>query len=385
MAKKKKVVKKGWRKLPKAKAEKLAHAAETAIKKVMRVRKEERVLIITNPEEDVLTISGALYEAAEKCGADPNVIVQPTRAPLDLASEAVIHALRSEPEVIISISANKLGKDPFGLVKPYRFKGYKETWSHIFNALLGACRSRAFWSPSVTLDAFIRTVPIDYTLLRRNAAKVKKALDKADRVRITAPGGTDLEIGVKNRVATSDDGAFWQFGTGGNLPAGETYISPANYDGEGVIVFDGSMSLADGSGAFVPDKPVKAVIEKGCIVKLSGGAGARRFEKSLALGEMFAEDMKGQGGWPLKKVKSYIKNARHMGELGIGLNPAARITGRMLEDEKIMGTCHIAIGSNYDNDAEAFIHLDCLVKRPTITAIMPNGREKPIMKQGKIQ
>ena len=53
--------------------------------------------------------------------------------------------------------------------------------------------------------------------------------------------------------------------------------------------------------------------------------------------------------------------------LGIGLNPRARVTGNMLEDEKILGTCHFAIGSNYDDDAEAFIHLDCLVNKPTIT------------------
>ena len=56
----------------------------------------------------------------------------------------------------------------------------------------------------------------------------------------------------------------------------------------------------------------------------------------------------------------------------------------MLEDEKILGTCHIAIGANYDEDAEAFIHLDCLVKHPTIQAVMKDGRRRKLMREGEL-
>jgi len=56
----------------------------------------------------------------------------------------------------------------------------------------------------------------------------------------------------------------------------------------------------------------------------------------------------------------------------------------MLEDEKILGTCHFAIGSNYDNDAEAFIHLDCIVRKPTMLAIGTAGRSRAIMRDGEI-
>ncbi|MFA6366017.1 MAG: hypothetical protein WCX13_02370, partial [Candidatus Hydrogenedentales bacterium] len=80
----------------------------------------------------------------------------------------------------------------------------------------------------------------------------------------------------------------------------------------------------------------------------------------------------------------YATNARHIGELGIGLNVEASITGNMLEDEKVYGTCHFAIGSNYDEDAPAMIHLDGLVKRPTITALMPGGREIIVMRNGDL-
>lgn len=362
----------------------LARAARVAVEEVLRVKKKERVVVVTNPEDEVLTLSAALADAAGARGADACVVVQPKRSPLDMASDAVIHALRSEPQVILSISAGKLGKDRFGLEKAYRYKGVKGSWPHIFNALLGAGKARSFWSPSITLDAFIRTVPVDYTRMRHDARRLGRTLTAAAGVRITAPGGTDAEIGLKGRSAKLDDGAFWKPGSGGNLPAGEVFISPAIRSGSGRLVFDGSLSVADGGGAFVPSKPVTAQVEGGLVTRLSGGAGARRFEKSLRLGEEAARKMKGRKGWTASRVASYARNARHLGELGIGLNPAARVTGNMLEDEKILGTCHIAIGANYDDDAEAFIHLDCLIRKPTITALYPSGRSRVIMENGKV-
>lgn len=362
----------------------LKRAAEVAMGDVLRVKKNERVVIVTNPVADVLSISGALADAAGARGADASVLVQPHRTSLDLASDSVIHALRAEPEVVISISNGKLGKDRFGLEKPYRFPGHKGRWTHIFNALMETGKSRSFWSPSVTLDSFIRTVPVDYARMRREAGKLKRALDAAERVRVTSPAGTDIELGVSGRHALPDDGSFWKPGSGGNLPAGETYISPALYDALGRIVFDGSVSVADGGDAFVPRKPVTVEVERGLVVGVRGGAGGERLEHSLRLGEAAAEEMAGRPGWSARRVAGYKKNARHLGELGIGLNPKARVTGKMLEDEKIAGTCHFAIGANYDRDAEAFIHLDCIVRKPTIAVQGRSGRWREIMRRGRL-
>ena len=80
----------------------------------------------------------------------------------------------------------------------------------------------------------------------------------------------------------------------------------------------------------------------------------------------------------------YKKNARNIGELGIGLNPSARITGNMLEDEKAFHTCHFAVGENYDNDAPSLIHLDGVVREPTITLIDADGKEVKILDNGAL-
>ena len=58
------------------------------------------------------------------------------------------------------------------------------------------------------------------------------------------------------------------------------------------------------------------------------------------------------------------------------------ITGNMLGDEKVYKTCHFAIGSNYDDDAEALIHLDGLVSDPTVVAVMEDGSEEFITRDG---
>ena len=50
---------------------KLKTAAKVAIKDVLNVKKDERVLIITNPNNDVQKVSMALYDASLAVGAKP--------------------------------------------------------------------------------------------------------------------------------------------------------------------------------------------------------------------------------------------------------------------------------------------------------------------------
>jgi leucyl aminopeptidase (aminopeptidase T) len=94
--------------------------------------------------------------------------------------------------------------------------------------------------------------------------------------------------------------------------------------------------------------------------------------------------MGSEGKLKASAVEGYVRNARSIGELGVGLNRKAKIVANMLEDEKVYGTCHFAVGSNYDGDADALIHLDGLVKRPTITTINKGGREDDIMVDGRL-
>jgi aminopeptidase len=343
----------------------------------MKIKKEEHVLIVTNPINDVYKISQALYEACVRASATPTLIVQPKKASFDYAEPSVINAIKTEPEAIISISAERLGKDKEALAKPYIGLDGKP-YTHIFDHLLhGLKKTRAFWSPSVTVNMFIRTVPINYAALKTACSEIDTSLRNTKTIHVQTELGTDIQVGVENRQPKSDDGDFGTAGKGGNLPAGEVFISPQLGKSNGVIVFDGSITL---DKTLIIKRPVRITVENGHVTKAEGGKEAKQLREYLQKAGELPFEMVQRGEMAIDKAKEYSKNATNLGELGIGLNPQAKIVGNVLEDEKVLGTVHFAIGSNYDQDASALIHSDGIVKNPTVTV-----DEKTLMKQGKIQ
>lgn len=362
-------------------SDRLKEAAKIAVTEVLAVKEGESVLIVTNPEPDVYSISLEMYDAIIGLGGKPVIMIQPYKTQLDFAEKTVIAALSSNPDIAISLSAEKMGKDKQGMKTPY--KGKDKEYDHIFDFFLRENKLRSFWSPSISKDMFCRTVPIDYKRLKQECSALKEKLDKANEVRIISQKGTDITIGLQGRAAQSDDGDFTKPGTGGNLPAGEVYVSPALGSSNGLIAFDGSISAAEGD--IIIEQPIVATVKNNFVVGLSDGDEAKELEKTLRLGEENAWKMKEEGEFTEEQAKEYAKNARNLGELGIGLNRKAKIVGNMLEDEKVYSTCHIAIGSNYDDDAKALIHLDGLITKPTITVMNPDGSHDIIMKDGELQ
>jgi leucyl aminopeptidase (aminopeptidase T) len=67
-------------------------------------------------------------------------------------------------------------------------------------------------------------------------------------------------------------------------------------------------------------------------------------------------------------LEPHGRDARTVAEFGIGTNDKATLTGVILEDEKVMGTIHIAFGDNKSMGGSVRVasHLDGLVKRPTV-------------------
>ena len=362
--------------------EELCKAAQIAVRDVLKVKENEKVLIVTNPVGDVAEISYALYDAALKAGGKPVIMFQPVKDQMSFASDEVIGALKSEPEVIISMSADKIGKDKAAIANPYKTEDGRSV-DNTYHFLMETKKSRSFWSPGVTKELFKKTVPIDYSRLKKEADAVEEILNKADSVKITSPGGTDLTIGLKGRRAKLDNGDFSVPGKGGNLPAGETFISPELGSSNGKLVFDGSISLYNGD--YMLKEPVDLRVEDGFVTSIKGGKGAELLLETIGLGEKNAIEFERSGKIPKGTGEVYKKNARNLGELGIGLNPAAGIDGNMLGDEKAYHTIHIAIGSNYDDDAKALIHCDCLVREPTVTAVFTDGTETVFLRDGDLK
>ena len=372
--------------------------AQVVVQDVVKVKKGERVLIIANPA--TAEIAQDLYSASSESGALATLIYQPDKTSFDNANPEVLAAIATEPEVCFSISNIKLGKDPGATANPYTTEDGQK-YTHIFDYLMdGKKTMRGAWTPGITVDMMNRTAAIDYKELQTRCAALTDIFKSAVSARITAPAGTDLIVPINGRKLLSDDGDFSKPGSGGNIPAGEVFISPVvggstlkaedgspleqQCDGcQGTIVYDGSMTFSDGDS--ILETPITCKVEKGYVTDITGGSEARRLLKTILEAELRPFVLEKEGKLPQGQAAIYKKNARNIGELGIGLNPAANITGNMLEDEKAFHTCHFAIGENYDNDAPSLIHLDGVVREPTITLTYADGTSRTILENGALR
>jgi leucyl aminopeptidase (aminopeptidase T) len=89
----------------------------------------------------------------------------------------------------------------------------------------------------------------------------------------------------------------------------------------------------------------------------------------------------------VRRLTSIDDQASVIGELGIGINPQARIVGRMLEDEKAFRTAHVAFGNNDDFGGRngSSTHLDFLFHRPSVVAARPDRSLRYLLQDGDIR
>lgn len=107
--------------------------AEIIVRDVCRVKKGERVLIVANPETNM--IAQDLFEAVKKAGGVPVLMFQTVKNSFDNASPEVLASIATNPDLCFSVSSSKLGKDPGAAAHPYvDAKGTK--FMHIFDFLL---------------------------------------------------------------------------------------------------------------------------------------------------------------------------------------------------------------------------------------------------------
>ncbi|WP_025715918.1 AroM family protein [Paenibacillus sp. 1-18] len=88
----------------------------------------------------------------------------------------------------------------------------------------------------------------------------------------------------------------------------------------------------------------------------------------------------GEAGQPLLDMLGE-GNGRMLAEFGIGTNDKARITGVVLEDEKVYGTIHVAFGSNntFGGTVAAGVHIDGVVQKTDVYL-----DDRLIMKAGQL-
>jgi leucyl aminopeptidase (aminopeptidase T) len=194
--------------------------------------------------------------------------------------------------------------------------------------------------PGITVDMFAEgAITADYVRVAELTHQVAGWLTAGEAVRLVKDG-RELRLSIAGRTAIASTGVYRERGQGGNLPSGEAYIAPVEGTAEGELVVDGSMA---GLGRL--SAPLLVHVAAGRLVRAEG-PGADRLVALL--------DMSPLG--------------RSVAELGIGTNDRARLTGVVLEDEKIAGTVHVAFGDNstFGGAVRAGVHLDGVVLAPDL-------------------
>jgi leucyl aminopeptidase (aminopeptidase T) len=215
--------------------------------------------------------------------------------------------------------------------------------------------SRVATLPGITDDIFCRGMKTEPMDLKKIGNKWISKLIGIHKVNVRSEKGTDISFNIGKYKFQNDDGCIWGNGECGNLPAGEVYAAPDPETAEGTIVVDGSIATQSANEGF-----------EHAIIRLRKGS-AYSFEGKRA------ENLR-------DKLQAFGPKAFVLAEFGIGTNPFLKLSGNLLEDEKIKGTVHFAFGNNcgFGGSNDVPVHIDCMVLSPDIFI-----GDKCLMKKGQ--
>ena len=303
----------------------LAAAARNAMTHVLGLVPEDSVLVVTDPETRVC--GEAFARGAGDAGCDVQLYSLPAEGRPLTAMPTEMAGLLDERTVVIN-----------AIVGDAREVGFRLEWLKLIEA---SPVIRLGHSPGIDEDMMAAgPLNVDYGAMQRRADELFAFFADAVSVHITAPGGTDLVLDLTGREFVSDLKA--KPGIGCNLPCGEVFCCPVETGAEGVLVVDACF----GSWGDM-EAPATFTLEGGRVVDVAS-------DDAAALAEIL-------------RLLDTDDGARTVAELGIGLNPGARLTDRMLEAEKVAGTAHIAFGTNegmLGGKSRSGVHIDYLFRGP---------------------
>lgn len=298
----------------------LDRAVAKLIRDCLELNPAEEVLVVCNPATESL---GALLRI--------NAQGEGGEATLAVMSERESHA--AEPPE--SIAAAMLAAD---VVIAPTVQSISHTEARRAATEAGV---RVASMPGATGQMLARVMGADMRILRKRGSAIGRALGAGVEARITCDRGSDLRLGLEDRTAIVDAGALGVRGAFGNIPCGEAFIAPREGTAEGTLVVDGSIA-----GVGKLEDPTALTIRGGHLTDAIGKGGTQLLELLGAHG--------GDG--------------TNVAELGIGTNERAILTGNILEDEKILGSAHVAFGASaaIGGTVQVPIHLDCVLLAPTV-------------------
>ncbi len=302
-----------------------------------KTKPNESVVIVT--DTDLAELAEPLAMAAEEVGAEPTICVMPTRT-----------AHGQEPPK--PVAAALAMADVF-------FVPVKVSITHT-QALQKAVQAGArglvmtdFKSEMLIRGGIEANFAAQASICRRMAA----IFEAGEHVHLTTAAGTNLRLCAANRRGNALTGivAPGQFST---VPTIEANFSPVEGSAEGLIIADASIPYL---GIGLLKEPARVEVKDGFIRHIEGGEQAQVLKMNL--------------------IAQEDPQVYNIAELGVGLNPKARLCGLMLEDEGVLGMVHIGIGTSITlgGKVKARVHYDLLMHGATLVV---DG--KAVLREGQL-
>jgi leucyl aminopeptidase (aminopeptidase T) len=294
----------------------LQACAEIAINDCLNIRRNEQFLVLCDTY--CMQIGRALYDSADgKCKETMLVMVQSRK-----------YDGSTIPEIIVPVL------DKFDCIAIATQKAFSP---ELIEKLVTEKPVRIATLPGVTDASFCRTMVTDWRKLGIYTRKVAGRAGAPSLVRLISGDSAELTFECDGCAARADDGRLMSNGTFGNLPGGEVCMHPKNGTANGTVIINQSFALVDGT----MDKPLTITFRQGTIVKIEGHDCLVELEK------LFVKNRSG---------------ARSLIEFGIGTNELAEYGATILEDKKVRGSVHLAIGGGDDLP----VHLDACIKGASV-------------------
>jgi len=322
----------------------MTKTAREALVQVMDLRSADNVFILADNHSEVVAEAFARAAGREGCGVEMMLLSESQRPLRDVPAD--LQERLSGKTIVLNI---------FGSRSEEIF--FRRQW---ILTVEETQRIRLGHMPGITAAMLTGgAMSVDYPLMRANAERILATLANADFLRVTSAAGTDFTVGVKGRSFISD--APISVGRAGPLPCGEIICAPQEDRAVGILIADASIGEV---GKL--QEPLTMLIRDGRI--------QRFWSTNSLLTEKVSQELAAD------------TEAHVIGELGIGLNPAARVTGHVFEDTKAAGTAHVGFGKNIHfpgGQNRSAIHRDFVFFRPTIEIHYLSGPDRLLMRDGE--
>jgi aminopeptidase len=304
---------------------------KTVIEKILALKKEEKFLLVTDNVKKELAEDFFIY--ATKNGYNVKIM---------LMSSLEEHGQEPPKEVAKEMLSSKV----IFLLTDKSLSHTEATRKAVKNG------TRGISSPNMFKDILERCVDIDYEKLIKFHQWLRPIIKESKEIEVTTELGTKIKFSVTETHGYPEHLLKNQPGAIGNLPTGEVDSGIKNANGK--LIIDGSFPYLG-----LLEEPIELDVKDNYATIVSENHSSKK----------------------LKDILDKIgKEAYKLAEFGIGTNPKAQLTGRVIEDEKVLGTVHFALGNDitYGGDNNIPLHLDGVIKKPSIIV---DG--KIVMEKGK--